>query len=461
MMVSLCFLTVVFLLSLYSNAEQDILDEVRRHTEDLSTAIQISLEQMSKSKMTSDISNLKNLTTLRRKGIKEISVINNEREIVASSSAKLIGKKLSLKGETYRNIGGLTEYTTVKGSTKRYDFLLPVVVGNDRLGYIHISTEFGDFTKIARRNHRNRLLATIAMFSIGIIAAIYLSRKYTKPIKSIADAAKEVAQGNLSVKLELDEIDNEIAQLARNFNEMVRKLGENHALQERLKEAEHLSKIGALASGIAHEVRNPLNFISLSIDHLRTVNAPEDPEKKEKFLATVGGIKSEIQRLDDMISNFLNFGRPMKLTFADLSLGQIIDETAALMTDACAEQSIMLSIRHQEGDKNIPGDYKHIKTCFVNLFLNAIQAMPGGGRLMAETNVNNGFVSVRIEDSGCGIMPENLGRIFEPYFTTKEVGIGLGLALTKRIIEEHGGNINVSSVLGKGSSITINLPAVR
>lgn len=458
MMVSLCFLTIAFLLVLYDRAERDLLEEVRRHTEDISTAIQISLEQMSRSKINADISNLKNLTTLKKKGIKEISVINNEREVVASSNAKLIGKKLNIKGETYRNTGSLTEYTTVKGSKKRYDFLLPVVVGKDRLGYIHIATEFGDFAKIAMRNHRSRLLATVVIFSIGILAAIYLSKKYTRPIQSIAEAAQEVARGNLSVKLELDEVDSEIAQLTKNFNDMVRKLGENRALQEKLKEAEHFSKIGTLASGIAHEIRNPLNFISLSIDHLMAVNAPEDPEKREKFIATVSNIKLEIQRLDGMVSNFLNFGRPLKLTFTDLQLGLIIDETAALMADTCAQQNVILSIRHQEGIKNIAGDYKHLKTCFVNVFLNAIQAMPNGGRLLAESSANNGFVSVRVEDTGAGIIPENLSRIFEPYFTTKEVGIGLGLAITKRTIEEHGGNISVSSVLNKGTAITINLP---
>ncbi|MEK7773150.1 MAG: HAMP domain-containing protein, partial [Deltaproteobacteria bacterium] len=265
MMVSLCFLSVTFLLFLYGNAEKDLLDEVRRHTEEFSTAIQISIEQISRSNEGTYLNQLKGLAKLKKKGIKEISVVNNARDVIASSNPLLIGRKLSIKGESFKNIGNVTEYTTTTEGQKIYDILLPVVVGKERLGYIHISTQFDDFAAIARRNHRNRLIATLAIFSIGILAAMYLSKKYTEPMLKIAQAAHKVAGGDLSVRLKVAG-DDEIGKLTQNFNDMVKKLNDNRELEAKLKEVEHMSKIGTLASGIAHEVRNPLNFINLSID---------------------------------------------------------------------------------------------------------------------------------------------------------------------------------------------------
>ncbi|MBI5643022.1 MAG: HAMP domain-containing protein [Deltaproteobacteria bacterium] len=459
MMVSLCFLSIAFLLFLYAQAEKDLIDEVRRHTEELSTAIQISIEQISKTPDAEDLDSLKSLMNIKKKGIKEISVINNDRDVIASSNPRLIGRKLVIKGESIKSIGNLTEYTTTTDGQKRYDILLPVIIGKDRLGYVHLETQFDDFTSIARNNHRNRLIATLAIFTIGILAAVYLSKKYTEPIQSIAEAAQKVAGGDLSVRLEVKG-DNEVEQLTNNFNDMVRKLRENRELQARLKEAEHMSKIGALASGIAHEVRNPLNLINLSIDHLRAVHAPSEEDKKEVFLSTVANIKSEIERLDGMVSNFLNFGRPLNLNLKEIPLEPVIDETIALLGDRCAEQNISIELTHSDAAPAITADYRHIKTCFLNLFLNAIQSMPAGGRVKAETSLIGPSVIIRIDDTGCGIEPGDMHKIFEPYFTTKDLGIGLGLALTKRIIEEHGGKIHITSQVGKGTTVTLTLPAV-
>jgi signal transduction histidine kinase len=458
-MVSLCFLTIVLLLILYSKAEKDLLEGVRRHTEDLSTAIQISLEQMSQSKNEAGMGAFKDLAKLKRKGIKEISVVNNVREVVASSNARLIGKKLDIKGETFKNIGNLTEYTTTTEGQKRYDILLPVVVGKDRLGYIHIATEFEDFADISLKNHRNRLLATIGIFSAGILFAIYLSENYTKPIQNIAEAAHSVARGDLSVRLNSANLDNELSLLTENFNNMVQKLGEHRELEKRLKEAEHLSNIGTLASGIAHEIRNPLNLINLSIDHLRSISAPEDAAKRAAFMNTIATIKSEIQRLDGMVTNFLNFGKPLNLSFAPVSISTVVDETAALLSEGCAGQKIRLGVHIEKGLPSVNADYKHIKTCLLNLFLNAMQAMPEGGKITADiSSAASGGISITVKDTGYGIAPENMEKIFKPYFTTKDAGIGLGLAFTKRIVEEHGGHIFVESSLDSGTSITLTLP---
>ncbi|MEK6589293.1 MAG: ATP-binding protein [Nitrospinota bacterium] len=457
MMVLLCFLSIALLLILYARAEREFLREVKRHTEELSTAIQVSLEQINQSYEDIDSSKLKNLTYQNKKGIKEISVLDDEGEIIASSNPGLIGKKLPVKGERITNINKLTENITALDSQKRYDILLPVVMGGESLGYIHIAMQFEDFKYLIKSNNRNRLLATLVIFAIGILAAVYLSNRYTKPILNLALAAQKVAGGDLTVRLNVRGED-EIGRLTENFNNMVKKLNENRELESKLKEAEHMSKIGQLASGIAHEIRNPLNLINLSIDYLRSIFTPV--QNKENFEKTIASIKSEIQRLDSMIENFLNFGKPLNLKPQKIALDSIIQETAALLEEKCREQRITMEIRHTSYPQEITADFRQIKTCLMNVLLNAIQSMPHGGRLLVESGKDNGYVSLKVEDTGCGIQPEHLSKIFEPYFTTKDAGIGLGLALTKRIIEEHGGRISVDSSLKKGTSVTIDLPVI-
>jgi len=459
MMVALCFLSVVALLFLFAQTEKDLIDEVRRHTEDLSTAIQISIEQMSKQsgKGAGEIEAFKGFAGFRKKGIRAISVVNSSRDVIASSNPRLIGKKLNVKGESVKSIGNLTEYATSSGASKVYDILLPVVVGKELLGYIHIETQFEDFADVARSNHRYRLVATLLIFSIGILAAIYLSRRYSGPIQSIADAAQRVAAGDLSVRVEADRND-EIGRLTSNFNDMVRKLNENRELESRLRQAEHMSQIGTLASGIAHEVRNPLNMINLSIDHMRASYAPGDPDLRAGFAATVAGIKSEIERLDGMVTNFLNFGRPLSLQLKRLRVEPLIDETAALLSDSLSEQKITLAKAFSAAPTFVDADYRLLKTCFLNILINSVQAMPFGGAITVSTTARAGVVSVEIKDTGCGVAPENIGKVFDPYFTTRETGIGIGLALTKRVVEEHGGTISMASELDIGTTVTVDLP---
>ncbi|MBI5562499.1 MAG: HAMP domain-containing protein [Deltaproteobacteria bacterium] len=457
-MVSLCFLSIATLLTLYAMAEKELVDEVRHRTEELSAAIQISIEQMSDPDAPVDMEKLKELAHYKKKGIKEISIVDSDRMVIASSSPAAIGKQLNLKGESYRDIGNVTEYTTVQDGQKLYDMLLPVVVGREKLGYIHIETQFDDFKTITRRNHLTRLFATFSVFTIGILAAIYLSRRYIEPIQAIADAAQKVAGGDLSVRLAVQGGD-ETGRLTRNFNDMVAKLEENRALEEKLKAAEQLSRIGTLASGIAHEVRNPLNFINLSIDHLAATHGPADAQRRHEFLSTVEGIKSEITRLNGMVSNFLDFGKPMKLDIRPVALSPIIDETVSLVAERARGQRVAVEVAGGRGATAVKADYRHIKTCLLNVFINAIEAMPNGGRLTVEASPGPGSVSVRIADTGCGIAEESIRKIFDPYFTTKDTGIGLGLALTKRIIEEHGGAISVESAMDRGSAFIISLPA--
>ncbi|MBI5874390.1 MAG: HAMP domain-containing protein [Deltaproteobacteria bacterium] len=467
MMLGLCIISVGLLFILYQIAEKKLITSVKKYTEELSSAIQISVEQMTAEDMEANEEMLKEyVSQFKKRGVREISILNNEMEIIASSNPKKIGQTVDAKTKKIVSPEVAHGDSAAPESRRSYDIILPVVVGYEQLGYIHITMRFDDFADLLRSNNQKRLLGTSLVFAIGIAISIFLSMKYVKPINNLAKATQRVAAGDLQEIPETHTRD-EIGELTRNFNEMVKGLRENKRLEERLMAAEHLSKIGQLASGIAHEIRNPLNFINLSIDHLRKEylspnfsigEQPEDSKKTEEFHNMVLSIKAEIGRLNSMIGNFLDYGKPLTLKLEKVLVEDVLKETLTVAEHMIREQKLELKTDYS---KDIPAmnlDRQQIKACFMNIVLNAIQAMPCGGRLSINTSLIDGFAVVKIEDTGEGIAEECMVKVFEPYFTTKTAGIGLGLALTKRVIEEHSGRIEIENGLGKGAVVFIKLP---
>jgi nitrogen fixation/metabolism regulation signal transduction histidine kinase len=289
-----------------------------------------------------------------------------------------------------------------------------------------------------------------------MVIAVLLSWMYTRPIHTVVNAARMVAAGDLKVNLTSDRHD-EIGELTQSFNFMVQKLNEKRALEEKLREAEHLSGIALLARGIAHEIRNPLNFISLSIDHLREKCVPSEHEKKEKFESLMTGIKQEIQRLNKLVGDFLDYGRPLQLAVHEVSINTLIEEIVTLIVARAEKESIVI-LRQYGQVPVLLLDPELIKTCIFNIILNAFEAMPCGGRLSIETRVSEDRVLIIIEDNGIGVPCDKVPKLFEPFFTTKTTGLGLGLAITKRVIEEHGGKVDFQSIEEKGSTVIMSLP---
>jgi signal transduction histidine kinase len=344
-----------------------------------------------------------------------------------------------------------------------------LVDGKDVVGYIHVTFTLDDVAQSTKATLYKRIAVTLIIFALGILVSLYLARKYTQPLHDVVKAAKHVAAGDLNKTIEV-EGEDEIAELTRSFNEMVEKLRQHRELEERLQEAERLSAVGKLASGIAHEIRNPLNFISLSIDHIRTRLGAERSEGTTEAMALMANIKDEIHRLNGMIENFLSVGKPLMLNKQDVNLAALVRDVADLARQKALEQGITIVLDDRAQALHLQADRVQIKTCLMNVVLNAIQAMPQGGSLRissaflpradesSEGQPITGTVEVVVSDTGPGIGEEALAKIFDPYFTTKKLGIGLGLAITKKIVEEHGGQIHVRSRLGKGTTVVISLP---
>ena len=323
---------------------------------------------------------------------------------------------------------------------------------------IYVIISMDRLNRVKQAVERDRLIAFAGFGVVLIVLIAVFSRRFTQPITDLGLAARRVTAGNLEVEVPVKGPE-EVSALSKTFNEMLTVLRRSQELEEELQRAERSAVIGRLASGIAHEIRNPLNFINLSIDHLRETFAPANETQKAQYKHILTTIKDELARLNQLVTDFLSYGRPAKLKLRELDARNLIQEVRDLVITKADEQGVKINIDSNGfGDTKLIADAEQLKTCFSNLMINAVQAMPGGGELDINLMPNGERIEIEFTDTGIGILPEALEQIFEPYYSTKETGIGLGLPLTKKIIEEHGGQIEVESEVGIGTSFIVTLP---
>ena len=455
MMLFLSFSLLIVYFLLYFQTERAMYREFEEQTVELSKAIQVGVEEVTSTGATDESRLQGYLKQLNRKGVKEISIIsNNSDKIISSTDPKKIGKDVPTKRKELIFKAELGE--TVPGEGHAYNVIIPVIAGKKHFGYIHLIINTDDFSTMMRKRLFARLFAVIFVFGIGIVLTIYLARSYTKPIEEVVRVAQSVAAGNLNHELNSDRKD-EIGKLAQSFNFMVERLREQRDLEEKLRKAEHLAGIGQFASSIAHEIKNPLNFISLSVDLIREKYKPVDSTTQQNFDSMIVNIKKEIQRVSRFAESFLEFGRPLELNRQMTDMDKLIDEVIDLVT----AKAQMDNIEIRKSCASLPElfvDPEFIKTCLYNIILNAFQAMPVGGTLTVTTKQQDNSFLFIIEDTGIGIPEDRISRVFDPFFTTKTTGLGLGLALTKRVIEEHGGKVEIRSSEGSGTTFSIALP---
>jgi len=458
-MLTLLVVAMLTLFTLNQMSQTKLVSEIQESSTAISEILQKSVEDLT-SETEVEYSRLADyLKEARRKGVNEINIINTEGEIIDSSDPEKIGKKREikklekgLKATPAKRSGGLA-------SLKQYNLVVPVIVGDEQLGYVEIDLLLDNIREIQHDNFIRRLLATCLIFGLGIVLIIFLARRYTYPIQRLVLKVKRVADGDLSVTVPVESSD-EIGELAASFNEMVEQLRQRQSLEERLHEAEHLSRVGQLASGIAHEIRNPLNYISLAIDHLKGEIKTTSPEAQEEIIRIADTIKEEVRKANYMVLNFMNYGRPLKLRRAEVSYGDIIDRALTVLADKLKEQHVTIRLDIPPDLPPLNCDQELFRNCLFNFITNAAQSMPQGGVITLGAELADGFFQLTFQDEGEGIAPEDLEKIFQPYFTTKEVGIGLGLAITERIIKEHGGEIRVTSTPGRGTRFTVLLPQI-
>jgi signal transduction histidine kinase len=470
MMVSLLLLSVssLFLLHLYS--ERRLISQLRDYTEDLSTAIEVAQEQPAAVEGGDVQTTLDQYAQkLRQLGVKDVHVsfADTSDEVQASTDPQNVGKHVVRTNKTKKGpreyvIRGVLGEENLGAGSKTSTLTIPIVVGERRIGTLLIRSTLEDFSALSKEAFLSRLLVTLGVFALGILLSLYLSWSLIRPLHGLTEAAQKVAAGDLAVQVS-PAGGGEIATLARSFNEMVERLREHRALEERLHFAERTTALGRLASAVAHEIRNPLNFINLSIDHVRERLGPEEPRQREDFDRILSNMKAEISRLNRLVGDFLSFGKPMRLHPRLVSVEEVLRDVASLVEHKAKDQGIALEIAADEGLPRIVADPELLKTCFLNLMINGVDAMPEGGVLglsVRRAAEPAEMLVVTVRDSGQGMSPEDIQSAFEPYFSTKDTGFGLGLALTRKIVADHGGTIALESAPGLGTTARITLPLV-
>jgi signal transduction histidine kinase len=224
-------------------------------------------------------------------------------------------------------------------------------------------------------------------------------------------------------------------------------------LKERLAHAERLSSMGEMAAGISHEIRNPLGIIRSSAELLKKKAAKVDPANTIPDI-----IVEEANRLNRIITDFINYAKPRSPNFAACRVEEVIDKNITFLEAQINEQGYVVKKNYQNSLPEIMADSTMLYQSFLNILINAMQAMPDGGRILIEVGAGDHLVTVHFDDEGQGIPHENLGKIWDPFFTTKEMGTGLGLGIVKNIVESHGGSIQIVNRPVRGARVTIELP---
>jgi signal transduction histidine kinase len=251
----------------------------------------------------------------------------------------------------------------------------------------------------------------------------------------------------------------EIVSLNEELNKYIERLQKT---QQQLIQAAKLSSIGELSAGVAHELNNPLAGV-LVYTRLIKDKLAKDSFNKEQLISSLTKIESAIEYCTGIIRGLLDFARQSPPLLRPVTVGRAIDKAMSLVGHQAKMKRIEVVREETPALPLVVADFNQLVQVLINLVVNGIDAMPEGCRMTIGTSGENGWVRISVRDAGCGITPENMEKLFTPFFTTKEEvkGVGLGLAVSYGIIERHGGRIEVQSEVGKGSTFTIVLPAYR
>jgi two-component system NtrC family sensor kinase len=300
------------------------------------------------------------------------------------------------------------------------------------------------------------LSALVFTLLLEIFIVTFIAQQIIRPFSRFEKYTERIAAGDFSLITPRRRYRDEFTNLAIALNRMLAELKKR---EDQLIQSRKLAAVGNLTAGIAHELNNPLNNISLTTEALIDEFDEWDKATKLKMLQD---IFSQVERAGTTVANLLDFTRRDKEAFEQVHLKDVLERTLKLMANEINLSQVQLDVDLDDNLPPIMGNQNNLQQVFLNLFLNALQAMPDGGTLCVKAFAEHESLKVVVNDTGIGIPKENLNSIFDPFFTTKELGkgTGLGLSVSYGIIQKHQGTITVESEVGKGTSFTITLPCV-
>src|SRR6202045_4328453 len=445
--------------------QAEIVATTQERVKDLARVIQIGVQELTAVRDTDRDQLHHYVDNLHTQGL-EVSIASSENLILNSSNPQLIGAALRPKQAEWLTPEQLKHpdaLVTVPASKlglapETTVYLIPVEVEDHLLGYVQVVANFGDFAQPLAESRTRELMIAFAIFAIGLVFAYILADRYVKPIHAVANAAQNFAARGLEPVPEAHRRD-EIGLLTRSFNEMVDQLRRAREREAELNRLQRFTALGQLAGALAHEIKNPLNFISLAIDQLRARYAPQQQNDQDNYRRQLAIMKDELHRLSELIQSFLNYGRPIEVHPAPSDVRALVGNVLELSDSKLRSQSIQALQQGAEAPVILNVDAEKLHACFINVVANAIQAMPEGGELKVAFRRDGDNEVITFSDTGAGIDPEVASHVFEPFFTTKREGIGLGLFFSRAIVERHGGTIRIgSNPARRRTTVTFILP---
>lgn len=335
-------------------------------------------------------------------------------------------------------------------------------ISGEIIGVLYVGILEEKFTDMKREAVWLFLGIILIGILVTLVVGYILANSITKPIRHVAEVAQKLAKGDFNQEVPI-ESEDEIGELSKTFNFMIEAIKERDEklkaeTQTALVQMEKMSSLGQMAAGVAHEINNPLSgvltYLQLMLKSVRENKPIIEHEKK------LTAMERETARCTRIIKGLLDFARQTKPTIRSVDLTRVLENNLLMLSHQAELTNVKIVKQYQPDVPNIDADPDQLQQVFTNIILNAIQAMEGGGGVLTISTLRNmtkGEVGVRFQDTGHGISPEDLKRLFTPFFTTKEKGkgIGLGLAVCYGIIQRHGGDIKVESELGRGTAFTV------
>jgi two-component system nitrogen regulation sensor histidine kinase NtrY len=335
---------------------------------------------------------------------------------------------------------------------------IPLKGRNDELlGVFLLGSSRRDLVVLVRQIWQITALVGLAAFFIGLLLGWWISRRITRPVEELANGAREVAAGHWDTQIQVRGHD-EIGELAGAFNGMTRTLA---AQKEKLVQTERVAAWRELARRLAHELRNPLFPLQITVENLQRARQLGPDQFQEVFSEATATLKAELSNLNSIVGRFSDFAKMPSPEFTKVNVNEALREAVRLFEPqfhAVGKPAITLEYSLSESLPEIDADPDLLHRAFQNLVLNALDAMPGGGALSVKSAEAGPNVRIEVSDTGKGLTPEECSRLFTPYYTTKVQGTGLGLAIVQSVVSDHHGSISVTSDEGRGATFRIELP---
>jgi signal transduction histidine kinase len=329
------------------------------------------------------------------------------------------------------------------------------------LGGIELKPHLDRFQQLVDEARYNDLIATIAVFLVGLVLAWVIGTRLMQPVTEVVDGMRKVAQGELSVRLR-ERNDPEFGLVTRQFNDMVLRIEDARNIERGLEHRERVQSMGDLAAGVAHDIRNPLSAISLHVGRIRREFVPTEAEDRKRFLSFTGDVKEEIERLDCLVTDFLQLAQPATHDPEQINPGELLEELRRLLEKEASVRKVELDVQIQDGLCEVLWNRIEAKSAFLNIAMNALQAMEAdGGSLRMTARSDKQWIVISFIDDGPGIDDRDLERVMLPYVTMRPGGTGLGLAIARRVAERHGGRLELDSEVGVGTEVRFLLPAEK